>query len=249
MRANRKGFLIGLLPPNASMPQGSNRFASSTHNLTAVWWKDRKDVFVMSTLHKKAVEEVMRPKGAKEKSTHCPSMIVDYNQNMGGVDLTDQYLSYYSLTKRRTLKWWKKVFWRLIDMCAKFMGYLSIQFFKLHNTHKLFRLKQLLKSSFSHYLPCVPLQNALFTFIPKAETLLPLMVASLGSTFPTSTPSASDVLFAVKKSHQVLVKEWTRKLKTIAPSAMFFCALENFLKHTIHRQVIRLYVQHFVCSN
>ena len=43
-------------------------------------------------------------------------VIADYNQNMGGVDLTDQYLSYYSLTTRRTLKWWKKVLWCLIDV-------------------------------------------------------------------------------------------------------------------------------------
>jgi hypothetical protein len=35
---------------------------------------------------------------------------------MGGVDLTDQCLSYYSLTQRRTVKWWKKVFWRLVDI-------------------------------------------------------------------------------------------------------------------------------------
>jgi len=34
----------------------------------------------------------------------------------GGVDLMDQQLSYYSLTQRRTLKWWKKVFWHLIDI-------------------------------------------------------------------------------------------------------------------------------------
>ena len=36
---------------------------------------------------------------------------------MNGVDLTDQYLSYHSLTKRKTIKWWKKLFWRLIDIC------------------------------------------------------------------------------------------------------------------------------------
>lgn len=36
---------------------------------------------------------------------------------MGGVDLTDQHLSYYSLSNRRTIKWWKKVFWRLVDLC------------------------------------------------------------------------------------------------------------------------------------
>ena len=43
-------------------------------------------------------------------------MILDYNQNMGGVDLIDQHLSYYSLRTRQTLKWWEKVFWRLIDV-------------------------------------------------------------------------------------------------------------------------------------
>ena len=43
VRTNRKGFPKGLLPPNASMPQGSYRFASSsTHNLTAVWWKTER---------------------------------------------------------------------------------------------------------------------------------------------------------------------------------------------------------------
>ena len=29
----------------------------------------------------------------------------------------DQHLSYYSMSTRRTLKWWKKVFWRLEDIC------------------------------------------------------------------------------------------------------------------------------------
>ena len=95
--------------------------------------------------HKKAVEEVMkRPKGAKEKkSTPCPSMIVDYNQNMGGVDLTDQYLSYYYLTTKRTLKWWKKVFWRLIDICVlnSWVIYRSNFPDSTVNTHKLLRLK------------------------------------------------------------------------------------------------------------
>ena len=95
--------------------------------------------------HKKAVEEIMkRPKGAKEKkSTPCPSMIVDYNQNMGGVDLMDQYLSYYYLTTKRSLKWWKKVFWRLIDICVlnSWVIYPSNFPDSTVNTHKLPRLK------------------------------------------------------------------------------------------------------------
>ena len=33
-----------------------------------------------------------------------------------GVDLADQLLSYYSMSTRCILKWWKKVFWRLINV-------------------------------------------------------------------------------------------------------------------------------------
>ena len=36
------------------------------------------------------------------------------NSSMGGVDLTDQYMSYY-LVGRKTMKWWRRVFWRMHD--------------------------------------------------------------------------------------------------------------------------------------
>ena len=124
VRTNRKGFPSALIPPQQIHASRLVQVCIIDRQSTAaVWWKDRKDVFVISTLHKKAVDQVMkRPKGSKEKiNIPCPSMIVDYNQNMGGVDLTDQHLSYYSLTTRRTLKWWKKLFWRFVDMCAEFL--------------------------------------------------------------------------------------------------------------------------------
>ena len=35
---------------------------------------------------------------------------------MGGVDLTDQMVSYYSLSQRKAMKWWKKVFWRMFHL-------------------------------------------------------------------------------------------------------------------------------------
>ena len=79
----------------------------------AVWWKDRRDTFVMSTMHNTSATTVMkRPKGEHDKRpTPCPTAIADYNTYMGGVDLSNQLLSYYSMTARRTLKWWKKVLW------------------------------------------------------------------------------------------------------------------------------------------
>ena len=42
-----------------------------------------------------------------------PTAIEAYNQKMGGVDLADQFNSYYALTKR-SYKWWKKVFMHLL---------------------------------------------------------------------------------------------------------------------------------------
>ena len=42
-----------------SSEQGSYRFATcSKHSLTAAWWKDRKDVYAMSSFHKMANEYV-----------------------------------------------------------------------------------------------------------------------------------------------------------------------------------------------
>ena len=42
-----------------------------------------------------------------------PTAIEAYNQKMGGVDLADQFNSYYALTKR-SYKWWKTVFMHLL---------------------------------------------------------------------------------------------------------------------------------------
>ena len=86
VRSNRKTFPKNLIPCNKSAQIGSYRFATcSSHQLTAVWWKDRRDVYAISTLHKKSVVTVLkRPKGSKEKQNiPCPEMINDYNQFIG----------------------------------------------------------------------------------------------------------------------------------------------------------------------
>ena len=116
IRTNRKNFPC-VLKEKRKLNVGEYHFATSV-NLLAVLWHDRRDVFLLSTAHNQSVTSVMkRPKGSCEKvSVPCPTCVQDYNMYMGGVDLSDQHLSYYSLTQRRTLKWWKKVFWRMIDI-------------------------------------------------------------------------------------------------------------------------------------
>ena len=146
VRTNRKGFPKQLFP-GKNYPSGTFRYAVCKQNdrLIGIWWRDRKDVFVLTTMHNKSASTVLkRPKGEREKKQiPCPTAIIDYNNYMGGVDLADQMLSYYSMTSRRMLKWWKKVFWRMVDLCIVN----SWIIFRTNTpssdikSHRLFRLK------------------------------------------------------------------------------------------------------------
>ena len=68
--------------------------------MTAGHWKDKRDVFALSTIHGNAVGD---------DAPHKPKLICEYNQHMGGVDYNDQLLVYFVLG-RTTMKWWKRVF-------------------------------------------------------------------------------------------------------------------------------------------
>ena len=46
-----------------------------------------------------------------------PGSIVDYNKFKCGVDRHDQMLSYHAF-QRRSIKWWKKLFFHLLDICV-----------------------------------------------------------------------------------------------------------------------------------
>lgn len=144
LRQNRKSFPDVLKSKNNKLEVGNYHFATSG-DLLAVIWRDRRDVHLLSTAHNQSVVSVMkRPKGSRKKvPTSCPRCVVDYNMYMGGVDLTDQYLSYYSLTRRRTIKWWKKVFWRMVDISVLNSWIIYHANFPEDeiNSHRLFRTK------------------------------------------------------------------------------------------------------------
>lgn len=93
--------------------------AGKAEELVAVWWHDCRVVLAMTTMYSTSVTTVMKqPKGCHEKRfLSYPTMLDDYNMYMDGVDLTDQHLSYYSMTTRKALKWWKKGFERFVDIC------------------------------------------------------------------------------------------------------------------------------------
>ena len=63
-------------------------------------------------------KDVQRPsRGARGgvEFIQKPQMIDEYNKHMGGVDLSEQLVLYYGYSHRQ-IKWWKRVFFHLIDL-------------------------------------------------------------------------------------------------------------------------------------
>lgn len=97
-----------------------------SRNLLAMKWMDKKEVFMLSTMH--SDEYVSVPKRSrKEEIVRKPACVHDYNSFMGAVDNTDMVLSTINSTRKST-KWYKKYFMHMIDMC-------------IWNAHCLYKLK------------------------------------------------------------------------------------------------------------
>ena len=81
-------------------------------------WQDKRDVLLLSTLHDDSMVEVQRRSrlvtGGVE-GIKKPKVVHEYNQHMGGVDQSDQLLMYYGYSHRQ-MKWWKRVFFHLLDL-------------------------------------------------------------------------------------------------------------------------------------
>lgn len=110
-----------------------------------------KVVHLITTCH----EDRMTSSGKKDKEGQTilkPTCITDYNHKMGGVDLMDQQLD-SMLVIRKSYKWYKKLFMRLLLQSAL-------------SAHKLY-LKEAGKKDFLHFLHDVITE--LLTKSPKLQ--------------------------------------------------------------------------------
>lgn len=111
-RSNRKEFPSEVVHENLQKGGSIFRYHGP---LTACKWVDKRDVYVLSTLMRSETEQVERRGGNGEKETVTkPTIVTDYNRHMGGVDLADQCMVYYAVG-RKSMKWYKRIFWRLIE--------------------------------------------------------------------------------------------------------------------------------------
>ena len=130
VRSNRVGVpKLIVCKKNKSLEQERG---SSVHRqsgpLYAYAWRDKRIVTLLSTLPDgyDVVTIVVKENGRwVKKDIPCPSAVVKYTKYIGGVDLADQYMGYYSFVKRRFKKWVNKAVFDLLDAAMlKFNPYL-----------------------------------------------------------------------------------------------------------------------------
>ncbi|KAK9532194.1 hypothetical protein VZT92_009592 [Zoarces viviparus] len=90
-------------------------------SLLFVQWRDKKDVFMCSTLHTAHAEDTVqrRVKGADghcaSKDIPVPPAVKEYNQSMGRVDLSDALIGSYKVL-HKTQTWYKTFFYHFMDI-------------------------------------------------------------------------------------------------------------------------------------
>ncbi|CAL9708675.1 unnamed protein product [Knipowitschia caucasica] len=91
--------------------------------LVFVKWMDSREVSICSTIHPayEGATARRRFKGNDGKwvtrDVPCPQPIVEYNKHMGGVDLSDQLIQYYTI-RHSTKRWYRTLFFHFMDIVA-----------------------------------------------------------------------------------------------------------------------------------
>lgn len=97
----------------SNLKKGEAVFQRKNH-LLAVKWRDTRDVFMLSSKHKSTSSFVtVKSKGGNIQKSK-PDVVIDYNMYKTGVDHGDQLVAYYPF-HRKTMKWWKKLFFHLFS--------------------------------------------------------------------------------------------------------------------------------------
>lgn len=166
VRTNRRGFPQALR--QAKLKTGESCFRRSKDingqpgSMLALKWFDKRDVNLLSTSHAATEEWTGKLDRRDRTPIYKPSCIVDYIQKMGGVDLSDQLMNYYSFL-RKTCKWWRKLWLHMLNM-------LILNAYILNNK---FGQKKLTHSDYCEYIAgylvqgngdsidCLPIDNFL----------------------------------------------------------------------------------------
>ncbi|KAK6166969.1 hypothetical protein SNE40_022156 [Patella caerulea] len=114
IRPNRKGLSKDFL--KQKLRNGEIK-AVYSEKLMLLKWRDKKDVHMLSTIHDARTKQVARADPDKPPVVK-PQVCCDYNDTMGGVDLSDAFLSAYPSSRKRLKKYYMKQFRHIMDMAV-----------------------------------------------------------------------------------------------------------------------------------
>eukprot|EP00063_Salmo_salar_P058241 XP_014033076.1 PREDICTED: piggyBac transposable element-derived protein 4-like [Salmo salar] len=98
------------------MQRGEVEFKENSQQL-AVKWHDKRDVHVLSTVHTATMLATGKVDHLTGELKIKPDCVLHYNVKMGAVDKADMINSFVECTRKST-KWYKKIFFHLIDTVA-----------------------------------------------------------------------------------------------------------------------------------
>ena len=113
--------------------------------MVALKWADKRQVPMLLTVHDDTMitkaRRTRQAEGGREE-VRKPVMVEEYNKYMGGVDKSDQLLSYYGFS-HRTVKWWRRAFFHLIDLAIvnAYIMYCGTPQYGRRFTHEQFRIE------------------------------------------------------------------------------------------------------------
>jgi hypothetical protein len=137
VRSNRRNMPKDLV--NIKLKKGEVATQSS-RGLLALKWKDKKDVYFLSSKHKNAnmtdtgKKQRKKKGGEQEENVIKPKCILEYNKGMGGVDRHDQVLASFPVM-RRFVKGYRKMAFYMMDI-AIFNSYVIYKKLKKGNNDK-----------------------------------------------------------------------------------------------------------------
>ena len=139
-RVDRKG-MPALFSSN--LEKGKVRKRQLAGGVLALQWQDKNKVTMLSTIHQSGMTVVQRrsrhgQRGVEE--IRKPTVVMQYNKFMGGVDQADQMLSYYGFT-HRTAKWWRRTFFHLLNVSVLNAYIFHQQQEQKKCTHEQFRIE------------------------------------------------------------------------------------------------------------
>ena len=133
-RGNRKGLPKAIT--KCKLKPGEVCFRQNDA-LLCIKWCDKRSVLILSTIH----EAVDINTGKIDRHGFPilkPEPVHDYTMKMRGCDISDQLMTSYSML-RRSVKWWRKLFFHLFALCINnaYILYKKIPGNQSHMIHSL----------------------------------------------------------------------------------------------------------------